>query len=141
MRSALALLAMLAPLAGCTTLPAYAPDGLKIASYQPAPGSNVVLEGPIEGAPDRHLVMGDLVAAPGSVIPRHYHSGEEFLYVIGGSAILKREGMPDMELRPGQSVRIAPGVVHGGISGPDGTRAISSWIVVNNQPLRTLAPE
>jgi len=107
--------------------------------YQPPAGSNVVLEGSIANAPELHLVVGDLVMAAGGKIPRHRHSGEEFLYVIGGSATVSREGEPDLVLAPGQSVRIAPGTVHWGTAGPDGVRAVSSWVVVNGQPLRTSA--
>ena len=107
--------------------------------YQPPAGSNVVLEGPIAGAPELHLVVGDLVMGAGGAIPRHRHSGEEFLYVIGGRATVSRTGEPDLVLEPGQGVRIAPGTVHWGAAGPEGVRAISSWVVVNGQPLRTSA--
>ncbi len=107
--------------------------------YQPPPGSNVVLEGAIEGAPNHHLVVGDLVMAAGGAIPKHTHSGEEFLYVIGGGATVSREGQPDLVLEAGEGVRIAPGTVHWGTAGPQGVRAVSSWVVVNGQPLRTSA--
>ncbi len=119
-------------------LPACASDPA-IPVYQPPTGINPVLEGPIAGAPELHLVVGDLVMAAGSTIPRHRHSGEEFLYVIGGRATGSREGEPDVVLGPGQSVRIAPGTVHWGSVGPDGMRGISSWVVMNGQPLRTSA--
>lgn len=106
---------------------------------QPPVGSNPVLEGRIEAAPGHHLVMGDLLATPGMEIPPHKHSGEEFLYVIGGSTVLSRKGEPDLVLQAGQGVRIAPGVVHWGAAGEEGLRAVSAWIVVNGQPLRTAA--
>lgn len=130
-----AILACLLPAACATTGPAAAPQ-----IYQPPAGSTLVLEGPISATPGHHLVVGDLVATPGMVIPRHSHSGEEFLYVIGGSTVLSRDGEPDLLLNPGQGVRIAPGVVHSGLAGKEGLRAVSTWIVVNGQPLRTPAP-
>lgn len=104
--------------------------------YQPPAGVNVVLEGPIDAAPDHHLVMGDLVMGPGGEIPRHTHSGEEFLYVMGGSTIVSREGHPDVVLTAGQGLRIEPGVVHWGHAGEEGVRGVSSWVVKNGQPLR-----
>ena len=107
--------------------------------YQPPTGSNVVLEGPVAAAPGHHLVMGDLVMGAAGTIPKHTHSGEEFLYVIGGRATVSRQGEADLVLEPGQGVRIAPGVVHWGTAGPDGVRAVSTWVVVNGQPLRTSA--
>jgi len=107
--------------------------------HQPPAGINTVLEGPIAGAPDLHLVMGDLVMGPGGTIPKHKHSGEEFLYVLGGEATVSRPGEPDLVLKPGQGVRIPPDTVHWGSAGPEGVRAVSSWVVVNGQPLRTAA--
>lgn len=107
---------------------------------QPA-GVNLVLEGAIEAAPGHHLVMGDLVMPPNGTIPRHTHSGEEFLYVIGGGATVTRDGAEAIVLQAGQGLRIPAGTVHGGVAGPDGTRAVSSWVVKNGQPLRTAAPE
>ena len=131
-----AVLACLA-LVACAGPQASAPADRTIAVYQPAPGSTPVLEGPVAALPGHHVVIGDLIAPPGMVIPPHRHSGEEFLYVIGGSTVLSHEGEPDLILKAGQGVRIAPGVVHWGKAGEAGTRAVSSWIVVNGQPLRT----
>lgn len=131
MRTALLALGIAGSLSAC----AATPEALQV--YQPPAGSNLVLEGPIAAAPGHHLVTGDLVTPPGFDIALHTHEGEEFLYVIGGSATLFREGKPDLELRPGQGVRIAPGEVHGGRSGPQGLRAVSTWIVPDGAPLRT----
>lgn len=133
MRAGAALACLL--MAACSV----AVEGSAPAPYQPPVGSNPVLEGPIEAAPGHHLVMGDLVATPGMEIPPHTHSGEEFLYVIGGSTMLSRKGESDLVLKPGQGVRIASGVVHWGTAGEEGLRAVSAWIVVNGQPLRTAA--
>ena len=122
-------------------LPACAPAHAPLAIHQPPAGINEVLTGPIDGAGGRDLVMGDLAMAPGAEIPRHFHAGEEFLYVIGGSTVISREGEPDLILRPGQSVRIAPGTVHWGRVGSDGLRAVASWIKLDGRPLREAAPE
>jgi quercetin dioxygenase-like cupin family protein len=127
---------------GCILLGACASSG-KVpapALSQPPVGSNLVLEGPVSAAPDHHIVMGDLVATPGMVIPPHRHSGEEFLYVIAGSGTVAIDGQPEMLLTAGKGVRIAPGVIHGGVAGNEGMRAVSTWVVANGQPLRTPAP-
>jgi quercetin dioxygenase-like cupin family protein len=134
MRAVIAL-SFLAALAACA-----APD-LRIPTYQPAQGANEVLRGPIEAAPGHDLVVGDLVMGAGAAIPRHYHHGEEFLYVIGGSAVVSRPGVPDVTLSPGEGIRIPPGTVHWGTAGPDGVRAVSSWVATEGQPLRVPVPE
>jgi quercetin dioxygenase-like cupin family protein len=132
---AVTALASAAALSGCAS------TGQEIAVYQPAVGSNQVLSGPIAAAPGHSLVVGDLVMEAGGTIPRHYHVGEEFLYVLGGSAIVSRQGEPDVTLAPGQGLRIAPGTVHWGKAGPQGVRAVSSWVATDGQPLRVAVPE
>ncbi|WP_162225119.1 cupin domain-containing protein [Erythrobacter sp. SG61-1L] len=120
---------------------ACAAEDAGIPVYQPPAGSNQVLEAPIEAAPGHSLIVGDLVMAAGGTIPRHRHLGEEFLYVIGGSATVSREGEADVTLSAGQAIRIAPGTVHWGKAGPEGVRAVSSWVAVDGHPLREAVPE
>ena len=133
MRGRAAALALLA-VAGCASADRAIPV------YAPAQGINQVLEGPIAAAPGHSLIVGDLNMAPGAEIPRHYHHGEEFLYVIGGSAVVSRPGVPDITLRPGEGLRIAPGTVHWGRAGPEGVRAVASWVQVDGKPLREAVP-
>lgn len=112
-----------------------------ISTYQPATGVTEIVRGPIAAAPGHQLVTGDIVMAADAPIPPHYHHGEEFLYVIGGSAILSRPGMPDLTLAPGEGLRIPPGTVHSGRAGPDGLRAVATWLVPDGKPLRVPVAE
>lgn len=130
------LIALAAMMGGCASS---GPHG--VAVHQPAPGIAEVLSGAIQAAPGHHLVMGDLNIPANAPIPRHYHHGEEFLYIMGGSTVIVREGQGELTLRPGQSIRIAPGTVHWGKAGPEGLRAVSSWVVPHGQPLRVAVPE
>ncbi len=130
------LIALAAVLGACAS-----PGSQGVAVYQSAPGITEVLSGPIQAAPGHHLVTGDLNIPANAPIPRHYHHGEEFLYILGGSTVIVREGLGEMTLMPGQGVRIAPGTVHWGRAGPQGLRAVSSWVVPDGQPLRVAVPD
>ena len=131
-----ALVMLAAALGGCTLS-----GHDSVAVYRPARGITEVNSGVIQAAPGHRLVTGDLNIPANSPIPRHYHHGEEFLYILGGSTVIVREGMGELMLRPGQSLRIAPGTVHWGKAGPEGLRAVSSWVVPDGQPLRVPVPE
>lgn len=122
-------------LAGCAGMAGEPP------ATAPAPGIRLTVEGPITAAPGHHLVMGELVLAPGAPVPRHRHSGEEFITILEGSVTLRRQGMADLVLSAGQGVRIAPGLPHSATAGGQGVRAVSSWIVVDGQPLREALPD
>jgi quercetin dioxygenase-like cupin family protein len=134
MRRIIPAVALLAA-AGCV------PANHPIRVYAPPPGTNQVLEGAIASDPGHSLIVGDLNMAPGAEIPRHYHYGEEFIYVLGGSATVSRAGMPDVVLGPGEGLRIAPGVVHWGKAGAHGLRAVSSWVKDDSKPLRVPVPQ
>ncbi len=127
-----------APLAVCAFLGACSsnPGPRSVAVYAPPPGINQVLAGPIAAAPGHSLVLGDLNMAPAAQIPRHYHHGEEYIYVLGGSATVSRAGHPDVVLRAGEGLVIAPDVVHWGTAGEDGLRSISAWVKDDSRPLR-----
>ncbi len=128
-------LAVLTLTAACST----APSGPQsVAVYAPPPGINQVLEGPMASNPGHSLIVGDLNMAPGAEIPRHFHHGEEFIYILGGSAKVSRAGQPDVELGVGESVIITPGLVHWGTAGPEGMRAISVWVKDDTRPLREM---
>lgn len=83
-----------------------------------------MLRGPITISDDLEVIISDVVIPPGAEVPRHYHPGEEFLYVIEGSAIHVEEGKPDQILSAGDSYVIPPEAEHAPRGGPDGGRAI-----------------
>jgi hypothetical protein len=95
-----ALAGLAAVLAACASNPA--PAG--VAVYDPPPGINQVLAGPIAAAPGHSLILGDLNMAPAAEIPRHYHHGEEYIYVLGGSATVRQppltRGRSPMKVMP-----------------------------------------
>lgn len=88
------------------------------------PGSNQRLREPITIADGLEVIISDVVIPPNATVPAHYHPGEEFLYVIEGSAIHIEEGQPDRELKAGDAYVIPPEAVHAPRGGPDGARAI-----------------
>ncbi|WP_300390012.1 cupin domain-containing protein [Henriciella sp.] len=104
----------------------------------PPPGSNEMLRSPIASMQGHEVIISDVVIPPGATVPRHYHPGEEFLYVISGSAIHVEQGKPDLELVAGDSYVIAPEAIHSPRGGPDGARAIVFRVHVEGQPERIL---
>ncbi len=111
-----------------------APEGL-------APGSNEMLRARLAAAPDLEVLISDVIIPPGAEVPRHYHPGEEFVYVIEGSAVHVEEGKPDRESRAGDAMVIEPEAVHAPRAGPDGTRAIVFRVHLKDQPERIPVPD
>lgn len=94
------------------------------AETRPPPGSNQMLRAPITVSDDLEVIISDVVIPPGATVPRHFHPGEEFVYVIEGSAVHVEDGKPDQVLSAGDAYVIPPEAEHAPRGGPDGARAI-----------------
>lgn len=126
-----ALVAMLALLTGAGTAAASdpgqeapAPSHSHAKPYSPPVGSNAVFHESLAAAPGHELIVSDLNLPGGSVGDAHYHPWEEYLYVIGGSAVLSVEGQEERVLNAGEHVVIPRQTVHTPRAGPSGVRAI-----------------
>ncbi len=94
------------------------------AETRPPPGSNLMLRAPITISDGLEVIVSDVVIPPGATVPRHFHPGEEFVYVIEGSAVHVEAGKPDQVLSAGDGYVIPPEAEHAPRGGPDGARAI-----------------
>ena len=125
-----------------TALPfAYAQAQQEPQSTRPPPGSNEMLRSPLSALPRSEVIISDVVIPPNAQVARHYHPGEEFLYVIEGTAIHIEEGQPDRLLKAGDSYAIPPRAIHAPKGGPEGARAIVFRVHLAGQPERIDAPE
>lgn len=108
------------------------------AEHVPPPGSNEMLRSPITIADGLEVIISDVVIPPNATVPAHYHPGEEFLYVISGSAVHVEEGKPDQILEAGDAYAIPPRAVHAPRGGPEGARAIVFRVHVEGKEERIL---
>ena len=106
--------------------------------YIPEFGSNDVFREVTHAAPGHELLVADLRLPPDAVGDAHYHPWEEYLYVIGGSAVLEVEGMEPRELVAGEGFVIPRETVHTPRAGPDGIRAIVVRVHDEGDPVRVL---
>ena len=119
---------------------AYAQAQQEPAATRPPPGSNEMLRSPLSALAGAEVIISDVVIPPGAQVARHYHPGEEFLYLIEGTAIHVEEGKPDLPLKAGDTYTIPPRAIHAPKGGPEGARAIVFRVHVAGQPERIDAP-
>ncbi len=103
-----------------------------------AAGSNEVLSAKLESVAGIEVVISDVVIPPNGQVPRHYHPGEEFLYLIEGTATHVEDGAANRDLKSGDAMVIRKGKVHSPRAGADGARAIVFRVHVEGEPERTL---
>jgi quercetin dioxygenase-like cupin family protein len=83
------------------------------------------------------VLLGVSELGPNADGGRQVHPGPEAGYVLEGSGTISIEGQPLLPLKAGQSFRVAPGVVHGVKSGPDGIKLLVTWVVEKGKPFVT----
>ena len=110
-------------------------------SHKPAPGSNQQLRAPITISDDLEVIISDVVIPPNGSVPAHYHPGEEFLYVIEGSAVHREQGKADQILKAGDAYVIPPNAIHAPKGGPEGARAIVFRVHKKGEPERHLVDD
>lgn len=150
---AIALSALL--FTACSTSPQTVPTAEPIVEEQPEepvvsndsnepelpPGSNEMLRAPLTLAEGLEVIVSDVIIPPNATVPRHYHPGEEFVYIIEGSVVHVEEGKPEFILEAGEATTIAPKVEHEPRGTEEGARAIVFRVHLEGEPERTLVEE
>lgn len=90
----------------------------------------------LAGKPDTIVIMAELIAHPGAVMPKHRHPGDEFLYVLKGGTTQSDDGKTQ-QLPSGASIHFPRGKVHGGfvVTGDSPIRVLTVHIVDKGKPL------
>ena len=109
---------------------------------EPSAASSVqaenLLREPILGVEGKEIIVSRVSFPPHTVLPWHWHPGEEFFYVIEGSVTLKRRGEPDLPAGAGDAQNIAVRVIHTGSTGEQGAELVIFRVHAAGEPERYL---
>ena len=111
------------------------PQAVK-AEHYPPPGSNQMLRAPITITDGLEVIISDVVIPPHATVSTHYHPGEEFIYVIEGSAVHIEEGKAELTLKAGDAYVIPPEAKHSARGSEEGARAIVFRVHVEGEEER-----
>jgi quercetin dioxygenase-like cupin family protein len=84
------------------------------------------------------VVVSRVVMPQHTALPRHWHPGEEFAYVLDGSTILRRDGKPDMTVSKGELIRIPLKEVHSAVTTDQGATILVFRVHEQGRPERIL---
>ena len=90
----------------------------------------------LDVAADLEIIVSRVEIGPNLSLPSHYHPGEEFIYVLDGSATLWQKGQPDVVLKAGDVYRIPLEQIHTAITGETSTTAIVFRVHRKGEPER-----
>ena len=98
-----------------------------------------VIKAEVTGCAAKQVIANVYEVPAGSVVPRHFHHGDEFHYVLSGEWAAEVEGMPAKTLKPGEGQYVENGRWHGGkVIGDAPLRLLGLMIVDKDQPVTTM---
>ena len=104
-------LLLLAPFLLSVPLPVHA---------QPAASAETLIKSQLERVENTEAMLSHVRIPGGVLLPRHWHPGEEFAFVIEGSVILMIEGSDDRQMVAGDAIMIPAKRIHSARAGSDG---------------------
>lgn len=89
--------------------------------------------------PGREVIQSRVDIDPGVTAARHWHSGEEIVYVIEGTLEYRIEGKPPLTLKAGDVLFIPAGAVHTAKNvGANNGAELATYFVEKGKPLSTI---
>jgi len=86
--------------------------------------------------PGREVVQVRVDFAPGAIVPRHMHPGEEVVYVLKGTLEYRLLGEPRVTLKPGDVLFIPYGKPHEVANvGLEAASELAAYVVEKDKPL------
>ncbi|MBT3346290.1 MAG: cupin domain-containing protein [Gemmatimonadetes bacterium] len=95
-----------------------------------------LLHAQLEGVDSTEVILSRVEVPPSTQLARHYHPGEEFIYVLEGSGTVTLKGQPPVQLQPGDVFKVPLQHVHSARSGDAGMKAIVFRVHRTGQPER-----
>ena len=93
----------------------------------------------LEGVAGTEVIVSKVTLAPDTTLPKHWHPGEEFAYVLSGSLTLWQKGKDDVVLMAGDVEKVPLKQIHTAISGPEGASLLVFRVHEQGQPERVPA--
>lgn len=89
--------------------------------------------------PGREVIQSRVDIAPGVISPKHYHHGEEIIYVIEGTFEYQLEGKPPVTVKAGQVLFVPAGTVHTAKNiGTTNAAELATYVVEKGEPLLSI---
>mgnify|MGYP001432547803 CR=1 FL=1 len=118
------------------TVPASASDPDPAASPATGPALETLLRAELEGFAGGEVIVSRVTIPPHTSLPKHWHPGEEFAYVLEGSCHLWQEGEEDIVAREGDVLAVPLKQGHTAVTRDEGVTILVFRVHEAGQPER-----
>ena len=103
------------------------------------PVLNNLLRAELEGVEGTEVIVSHVTLPPNTTLPKHWHPGEEFAYVLEGSTTLWQKGKKEKQVSAGEVVKIPLKQIHTAKTGDKGATILVFRVHEKGKPERVLA--
>ena len=93
----------------------------------------------LEGVPNTEVVVSRVQIPANTSLPKHWHPGEEFAYVIKGSVTLWQKGKEDLLIKEGEAAKVPLKQIHTARTGKEGVTLLVFRVHEEGKPERIKA--
>lgn len=97
-----------------------------------------LLTAELEGVADTEVIVSRVSIPPNTSLPKHWHPGEEFGYVLEGTVTLWQQDKADIVCRAGEVVKIPLKQVHTAVTTAEGATILVFRVHEKGKPARHL---
>ena len=117
--------------------------GLIFIPYMNALASELKLENlmseELEGAPGIEVIVSRVYIPANTALPKHWHPGEEFAYVLEGSVTLWQKGKENIQVKEGEIAKVPLKQIHSATAGDEGASILVFRVHEKGKPERVKA--
>ena len=108
-----------------------------VSGYPDSVKRTVLLRTDLAGTEGQEGVVWLIEIAPGAATGKHYHPGQEFVYVLEGAGHTEVEGKPPVTVKAGEALYLPPRQVHNttNTSATAPAKALVVYVGAKGQPL------
>ena len=97
-----------------------------------------LLSAVLEGVEGTEVIVSRVTIPPDTSLPKHWHPGEEFAYVLEGTIVLWQDGKADITGKKGDTVKVPLKQVHTAMTGDEGATILVFRVHEQGEPERVL---
>ena len=102
------------------------------------PNLATLLSGELARVEDTEYVVSRVQIPPNMALPKHWHPGEEFVYVISGRVTLWQKDKDEMVFGAGEAGKVPMKQIHTAKTGDEGVDLVVFRVHEKGQPERVL---
>ena len=97
---------------------------------------NNIMTSQLELVEGTEVVVSHVEIPANTTLPKHWHPGEEFIYVLEGSAVLWQQDKSDTHLKKGDVFKVSLKQIHTATTGEEGVTILVFRVHETGQPVR-----